>query len=217
MQAPKRETRQPSLRIGVDFDNTIVCYDRLFHRAAVDRALIPVTLPMDKESVRNYLRQQGRQDQWTELQGLVYGQRINEAESFPGVAAFFLECRRQEIPVFVVSHKTQWPVLGPRVDLHQAARGWLKSHRFHDDTEIELPTDRVFFAETKQGKMQQIRDLRCTHFIDDLPEFLLEPGFPDGVERILFDPWNRYAGEGSLTRVPDWQTVRRQLLTRYSP
>ncbi len=217
MQDLKRETRQPSMRIGVDFDNTIVCYDRLFYRAAVERSLIPVSLPADKESIRNYLRQQGREDQWTGLQGLVYGERINEAESFPGVAAFFLECRCREIPVFVVSHKTQWPVRGPRVDLHQAARGWLKSHRFHDDTEIGLAADRVFFAETKQGKLQQIADLRCTHFIDDLPEFLLEQDFPAGVDRILFDPWNRHMDGGPLTRVPDWQTVRRQLLTRHSP
>jgi hypothetical protein len=75
----------------------------------------------------------------------------------------------------------------------------------------------VFFAETKQGKLQQIADLGCTHFIDDLPEFLLEPDFPAGVERILFDPWNRYAGEVPLTRVPDWETARRHLLSRHSP
>jgi hypothetical protein len=217
MQDLQRETRQPSMRIGVDFDNTIVCYDRLFHRAAVDRSLIPVTLPMDKESVRNYLRQLGREDEWTELQGLVYGERINEAEPFPGVAAFFLECRRQEIPVYVVSHKTRWPVRGPRVDLHQAARGWLESHRFHDNTGIGLAADRVLFAETKQGKLQTIGDLNCTHFIDDLPEFLLEPDFPAGVERMLFDPWNRYAGRVPLASVPDWETARRNLLARHSP
>jgi hypothetical protein len=28
----------------------------------------------------------------------------------------------------------------------------------------------------------------CTHFIDDLPEFLLEDDFPEGTLRILFAP-----------------------------
>ena len=27
--------------IGVDFDNTIVCYDKLFHQLALERSLIP--------------------------------------------------------------------------------------------------------------------------------------------------------------------------------
>jgi hypothetical protein len=200
--------------IGVDFDNTIVCYDRLFHRAAVDRSLIPPALPADKESVRNHLRGQGREDEWTELQGIVYGARIGEADPFPGVAEFFRECRRQGIPVYVISHKTRWPVRGPRVNLHQAARGWLTSRGFHVDAEIGLPADRVCFAETKPRKLQCIRDLHCSHYIDDLPEFLLEPGFPPEVERILFDPWNRHGGQISLARVTSWEAVRRRLLPR---
>ena len=164
--------------IGVDFDNTIVCYDRLFHRLAVEQSLIPAALPADKESVRNYLREQGREDDWTELQGLVYGVRIREAEPFPGVREFFSECRRRGIPVYVISHKTRLPVRGPQVDLHEAARGWLECRGFHEAADIGLPADRVFFAETKPGKLQQIGELGCSHYIDDLPEFLLEPGFP---------------------------------------
>ena len=118
--------------IGVDFDNTIVCYDRLFHHVAVEKSLVPATVPADKESVRNYLREQDREDDWTELQGLVYGVRIREAEPFPGVREFFAECRRRGIPVYVVSHKTRLPVRGPQVDLHEAARGWLECQGFHD-------------------------------------------------------------------------------------
>jgi hypothetical protein len=198
--------------IGVDFDNTIVCYDRLFHCVAAERALIPATLSADKESIRNYLREQGREDDWTELQGLVYGVRIGEAEPFPGVREFFLACRRRGIPVHIVSHKTRLPVRGPQVDLHQAARGWLESRGFHEDAEIGLPAEQVFFAETKQGKLQRIGDLRCSHYVDDLPEFLLEPAFPAEVERVLFDPWNRHGGRVPFARVPSWDAARHHLV-----
>ena len=34
--------------IGVDFDNTIVCYDGLFHRVAVEQGLIPQKFPRVK-------------------------------------------------------------------------------------------------------------------------------------------------------------------------
>ncbi len=198
--------------IGVDFDNTIVCYDRLFYDLAVERLLIPVSVPADKESVRDHLRRQGREDDWTELQGLAYGLRIGGAEPFPGVGEFFEECGRRGLPVYVISHKTRLPVRGPQVDLHEAARGWLERHGFHDRAGIGLPPQRVFFAETKPAKRAQIGQLQCTHYIDDLPEFLLESGFPAGVERVLFDPWDRHAGRVPFRRVTSWDAARRCLL-----
>ena len=63
------------MRIGIDFDNTIACYDGVFHAAAVARGLIPAEIPTDKTSVRNHLRAIGREPDWTELQGYVYGAR----------------------------------------------------------------------------------------------------------------------------------------------
>src|SRR5262245_43078397 len=42
--------------IGVDFDNTIVSYDALFHRIATERDLIPADLPVNKTAVRDHLR-----------------------------------------------------------------------------------------------------------------------------------------------------------------
>ena len=71
--------------LGLDFDNTLICYDTLFHRVALDRGLIPADLPAQKNCVRDYLRQQDQEDQWTHMQGEVYGARITEAESFPAV------------------------------------------------------------------------------------------------------------------------------------
>jgi hypothetical protein len=36
----------------------------------------------------------------------------------------------------------------------------------------------VFLEPTKADKLTRIATLGCTHFIDDLPEFLSDPGFP---------------------------------------
>ena len=65
--------------VGIDFDNTIVCYDDIFHREALDRELIPAATPARKEAVRDYLRQQDKEDLWIELQGYVYGPGITSA------------------------------------------------------------------------------------------------------------------------------------------
>src|SRR5262249_22819241 len=64
--------RAQNMLIGVDFDNTIVCYDELFHRVAVEQGLIPSTVPATKGEVRRDLEGRGLGDVWTELQGYVY-------------------------------------------------------------------------------------------------------------------------------------------------
>ena len=46
--------------LGVDFDNTIVSYDCLFHRVAAERGLIPASLVATKGAVRDYLRRSSR-------------------------------------------------------------------------------------------------------------------------------------------------------------
>lgn len=198
--------------IGVDFDNTIVCYDELFHQLALERSLIPPSLPANKETVRDYLRQQDREEAWTELQGYAYGARIREAVPFPGVTEFFQKCRDWGIPICVISHKTRQPVRGPNADLHQAALAWLEDLGFLDHRGIGLPAKSVFFEETKEQKLRRIADERCSHFVDDLPEFLSHPEFPVSVERILFDPWSRYAGKVPFGHASSWSELRKHLL-----
>src|SRR5689334_1104441 len=119
--------------IGLDFDNTIVRYDRLFHRLAVERSLLPVELPATKQAVRDHLRSIGREDDWTELQGIAYGPRIVDAEPWPGVLPFLWRCHQAGWRVVVVSHKTRHPYRGEKHDLHAAAHAFLKAHDFYGD------------------------------------------------------------------------------------
>lgn len=200
------------MMIGVDFDNTIVCYDEVFHTVAVEEGLLPPGARMGKGAVRDRLRAAGRDDDWTALQGLVYGARIAAASPYPGVLDFFRGCAAAGVPVCVVSHKTRHPFLGPRHDLHAAAYAWLERYGFFDPAGIGLPADRVFFELTRTGKLARIGAAGCSVFIDDLPEFLAEPGFPADVERILFDPHERCAVPPGCRRLTGWATVARHLL-----
>ncbi len=193
------------MRIGVDFDNTIVCYDQLFHRIALERGLIPASLPATKGHVRDMLRRMGREEEWTEMQGQVYGKRLHEAEPFAGVLEFFTLCRERGWIAFIISHRTRYPFVGEQYDLHDAAQRWLTSHGFYDPVRIGLSAGQVHFELSKQAKLDRIASVGCDYFIDDLPEFLLEPGFPAGVKRILFDP-NGAAGD-ELHRATSWRAI----------
>ena len=173
------------LRIGVDFDNTIICYDQAFAAQAQARQLLPPGLAPTKLAIRDHLRAVGREDEWTRLQGEVYGPGILAAEPFAGVAEFFAACAKAGVFVRVISHKTARPYLGEPHDLHAWARSWLAARGFFDGSGLTL--EQVEFWPTKAEKAGRIRELGLTHFIDDLPEFLAELDWP-GLTRILFDP-----------------------------
>jgi hypothetical protein len=201
------------VRIGVDFDNTIVSYDGVFHKIAVEQGLIPADTESSKDSVRNHLRAVDREDDWTTLQGHVYGARMDVAQPYPGVREFFKRAVAEGIPISIVSHKTRHPFMGEKHDLHLAARGWLEAQGFFDPAEIGLDESNVFFELTKEAKMARIGALERTVFIDDLPEFLAEAAFPKTVERLLFDPKGENAHVTQFTRIASWA----EMMARHFP
>ncbi|OGS33451.1 MAG: hypothetical protein A3J82_04135, partial [Elusimicrobia bacterium RIFOXYA2_FULL_69_6] len=198
--------------LGVDLDNTIVCYDQLFRDLALGRGWIPATVNASKGAVRQWLRQAGQEDLWTQLQGLAYGPGMQDAPPFPGALAFFRRCRELGVPIVVISHRSRHPFLGPPYDLHQAAREWLAAQGFHDAGEIGLSEECVYFELTVQDKLARIRQTRCSHFIDDLAEFLCEPSFPEGVQKILFDPNDLGPECPGAWRADSWHTLQTRLL-----
>src|SRR5262249_47195569 len=139
---------EAAMLIGLDFDNTLVCYDRLFHRLAVERGLVPAELPATKKAVRDFLRTAGREENWTELQGVAYGPRITDAEPFPGAKRFVRRCRADGVRVAIVSHKTRLPYRGEQHDLHAAAHAFLEAHGFYETRDTGLSADDVFLELT---------------------------------------------------------------------
>ena len=207
------------MRIGLDFDNTIVCYDELFHCLAAERSLVPAGITMSKSQVRDHLRKTGREDEWTRLQGEAYGPRIREASPFPGALDFISLCHRESIPLFIISHKTRRPFLGEPHDLHAAAQGWLEHHGFFSPGTGLTRAD-VFLEETKANKLARIDRQQCSHFVDDLPEILADVAFPADTHRILFSPSNSAVNRASgaaVQSVSSWDQLSSLLFQGVAP
>lgn len=197
------------MRIGIDFDNTIVSYDGVFYRVAVEQDLVPPTLAKTKLAVRNWLREAGKEDVWTQMQGYVYGARMNDAEAYPGSLAFLGWARSAGLPVAIISHKTKYPFLGPQYDLHEAARGWVETF-LRDGAGPLVTAENVYFETTKENKWARIASTESSHFIDDLPEILFADSFPSGVTRILFDPDSHHGSFGDTAMVAhSWADIHR--------
>jgi len=197
------------MRIGIDFDNTIVTYDGVFLAAARQRGLVDQSFPANKREIRNHIRSLPEgESSWQELQGYVYGSGIAAATMFDGVAGFLQRCRCQGVPVSIVSHKTEYGHFDPfRVNLRNAALEWMRVQGFFDDDGYGIGIDDVFFESTRCEKLARIGHLRCTHFIDDLEEVLGDPQFPPGVAGILFSQ----SGRGPYAVCSSWSAIENRV------
>lgn len=198
------------MRIGLDFDNTIACYDGVFHAAACARNLVPETVGTAKNDVRDYLNGKGLKDAFTELQGWVYGARMDLVAPYSGVDTFIDRARAAGHEVCIVSHKTARPIKGPAYNMHLAARTFLNDRGLASPSRI--PASEIFFEETKEAKVAKIDELGCNVFVDDLPEILSLPGFPVSARGILFDPNENFREETRFDRVTSWDALSTVLL-----
>ena len=193
------------MKLGIDFDNTLINYDKDFHRAACDKGLIYDTVPKLKNSVRDYLRGNNQEEEWTILQGEVYGNRILEAEIFPWARATLKDLSNKFEDMYIVSHKTYTPYLGVKYDLHDAARSWLEKQKFYDKKDMVISKNNIFFEITKVAKIERIQSIGCTHYIDDLPEIL--EMLPDNIEKILFSPTDNSKHNFDCKVMNSWQDL----------
>jgi len=190
---------------GVDFDNTIAGYDSIFHQIAVERGLIAEDVAISKDSVRDAVRLSSDGEiEWQKLQALVYGPRMSEATTNDGALSFFKECGFKDVPIFIVSHKTEFAILDEtHTNLRVAALNWLKNAGFFD-AGTGLTSDKVHFENTRLEKLACIEALGCTHFVDDLVETFQEESFPAGVQKILYAPNGGSEAMSSGVTIGSW-------------
>ena len=194
--------------VGVDFDNTIVNYDRLMHQVAVENRWISPEVKKRKWDVREHMRERfGSDHEWVELQGIVYGERIQEAEIIDGVRKFFQSCKQRGCKTFVVSHKTPYANSGKSdINLKQAAMCWMTKNRVLEPG-LGLSAEDIYFEPTRAAKLHRIRNLGCTHFIDDLEETFLEESYPVETAKILYAPDNAHYDMPDLTVARSWEEI----------
>ena len=200
-------------RIGIDFDNTIVCYDQAFPDVASMMGLVTHEVASSKvdTKARVLSRPDGELD-WQRLQGQVYGKHMLRAEMFPGFLGFLHLSKLRGHKIFIVSHKSEFGHFDEdRVPLRDQAILWMQANKFFDENGLGVSRQDVFFESTREDKVRRIRDLACTHFIDDLREVFEEPHFPDETQKILFRPNPSGPDHSSALTVASWRELAQQL------
>jgi hypothetical protein len=191
------------IKLGLDFDNTIVCYDEAIALLAEEIFDLPPEIPRTKVGLRDYLRSENREPEWTAFQGEMYGPGMRHAQPFEGAIETMLELAAAGHDLVIVSHRSRLPYAGEPHDLHSAARSWV-AERLQSAGLFGETDGRVNFLETRQEKVARIAELGCQAFLDDLPEVLEAPGFPATATGILFDPTGSNTAPEGQHRISSW-------------
>lgn len=187
------------MKLGIDLDNTIALYDHVFSKYA--QKFFGLTECQNKAQVANQLRNLNRENDWTWLQGEVYGKYMDEAI----VAPCFIEAVKsnliQSLHIDIVSHRTKLPSSGAGYDMHFIAHKWLENKVFrYLDNRSKIS---VNFFETLSLKVSFIAQSDYSVFIDDLVHVLNHESFPARTRGVLFT--NGVVDEGNRN---SWLTMK---------
>jgi len=188
--------------IGLDFDNTIVSYEKVYRRLAEKHGAEIVPGQSAKNILRDHFHRKGEADIFTRIQGEVYGPGLAEAEVYPGFSSCLEQLTADGWKVVVVSHRTKYPLAGPTYDLHLAARQFLETSGW-----LGQKIREAYFEETKEAKLMRIARCGCNFFVDDLPEILAHHAFPKDCQPLLFDPSGHPEKGTPPKRVRHWKEL----------
>ena len=133
--------------------------------------------------------------EFTKIQSVVYGERILEAKIADGFREF-LNKIYSKFDIYIVSHKTQFPIKGKKYDLRVAAINFLKTNNLIGNDDFLINEKNIFFESTKEDKIKRINYLSCDYFIDDPIEILEDIG--PKTKKILYDPNSIYKIENKI-------------------
>ena len=192
--------------IGLDFDNTIVCYDQAISILAEQMFDLPAHVSRTKIGLRDYLRTNQREPEWTAFQGELYGPGMKHALPFEGAIAAINKLKDTGHTLKIISHRSRYPYAGTKHDLHDAAYAWIERNLEIDERRLFDRAD-VHFLQSKEEKISKIKELQCAIFMDDLPEILSDANFPPSIRKFLFDPQETIADQyEKLEPINHWST-----------
>lgn len=168
--------------IGIDLDNTIINYQSSFERIAKLKKI-----KINKKFIKKELKQKIERiskNEWTRIQGKIYGEKIHYAKIFENFTNFVKFSIKNKISLVIISHKTKYPILGKKRNLHTLTKKFLETKFKNNYFRINK---NLFFETSIQKKIQRIKIKECDFFIDDLEDILSHKEFPKYTEGLLFN------------------------------
>ena len=180
------------MKVAIDIDHTILCYDDLLKEAAnLENVEDPFS---NKEELKKIIEEKYDWPQkWINIQGHLYGKLIHKAPLKNGAYDCLNELK-EEITIELVSHKSLKSLCG-RYELQAEA-----VKRLTDLGVTELIKDIKFF-ETKREKLDYLNKSSFNIVIDDLSEIINKTNI---LIPILYSPLH----SSPFIHTNDWTLIR---------
>jgi len=193
-------------KIGIDLDNTIINYELAFKKVSVLKKLKIKNI--NKEKLKNKIIKNFSEGEWTTVQGEIYGKYINFATPYKGFKNF-LRNNNKFFEFFIISHKSKFPILGKKINLHKKAKYWLKNNKISYCDNSLINNKNIFFLNTKKNKIKKIKDLKIDYFIDDLEEILNK--MPRNIGKIKFGKSKKHLSFDNWIKISEFFKKNMQL------
>ena len=187
------------MKIGFDFDNTIIDYSTIFYEIAKKSNLITEKIETSKSSVKRFLHSKGKEKDFTKIQGLVYGKEIIRAKPAKNILKILKYLKKSNHELFIVSHKTKYPFEGEKINLRKSANNWIKTY-LKINNKIIINPENIFYEDTIENKLKRINSLNIKYFIDDLSSIVNLIKSPS--IGILYDP-NSLNNHNGIKKIND--------------
>ena len=173
------------MHIGFDLDNTIAIYDDAIQTAAQGLENLPVDACSNKIALSTYLKKNGRNAEWTEIQGELYGPLMEHAFTTLGWKYVVQDAIRRGDDISIISHRTKTPFGTQEYDLHAYANAWIEKNVL--SLFQELSTVRIYLFETLEEKVTAINTCGCDMYVDDLESVINHSMFPSRCRGIILN------------------------------
>ena len=195
-----------TMRIGFDFDNTLVDYSNAAAEYAINEGMAEY---LNLAQLREGLKNNGEsEDSWQKAQSWIYTYGISLAKLSVGFSPLKEYLAEKGLKVFVVSHKTEkTPERFGAALLREFAIKWIQNTETLNFLELDK---NLFFCETRDEKIRKIQELKLNFFIDDLVEVLTHEEFPKETRKILFNT-NCINQDKTIERVSDMFDLKKFL------
>ena len=206
------------MRIGIDFDNTIAWYDKSFRQLALEENFIKTKKNFQKKELKQIiLKQKNGSKKWMKLQGMAYGKYMKNAKIFPNFINFLILCRIRNYEIFIISHKTKFGHFDEnKISLRDEALKWMTKNNFFKKNYLNLNKKNIFFANTREEKINKINELKCDWFIDDLIEVLKNKRLKTKIKKIYFCQKLKNYNSEKIRHLYNWTQIRDQILGKIS-
>jgi len=168
------------IKIGLDFDNTVINYNKIYIFFNKRLNLKIAKNKINKNTVKRKIIENYSEHYWTFVQEEIYGKFLHMIHPDVNFKDFILKLKKKKVKFYIISHKTKYSEFSKKYKLRNEALHWINKN-------ISYYKFNVNFFDTAQEKINFIKKENIHYHIDDLYDIFENKNFNKNCKKIFFN------------------------------